>query len=77
MQLLQSHEAKHLGQAFYSVTSGFCLLSLSLNQCGYTGSVEAGTQAGSWRWWDIPSIPAFRKWRQEDEEFKVILGYTV
>lgn len=59
------------------MTSGFCLLILSLNQCGYTGSEVAGTQAGSRIWWDIPCIPEFRKCRKEDEDFKVILGHTV
>jgi hypothetical protein len=28
-------------------------------------------------WWWIPVIPALWSWRQEDREFKAILGYTV
>jgi hypothetical protein len=27
-------------------------------------------------WWHTPKIPAFRRLRQEDHEFKTSLGYT-
>jgi hypothetical protein len=31
---------------------------------------------GSWAWWYMSVIPAFRRLRQEDCEFKASLGYT-
>lgn len=30
-----------------------------------------------WAWWCIPEIPELWRWRQEDENVKVILEYTV
>jgi hypothetical protein len=30
-----------------------------------------------WGWWFVPVIPAIRRLRQEDQQFKVSLGYTV
>jgi hypothetical protein len=30
----------------------------------------------SWVWWCISVIPAFRKQRQENQEFKASLGYV-
>jgi hypothetical protein len=27
-------------------------------------------------WWYIPAIPALRRLRQEDHEFKICLGYV-
>jgi hypothetical protein len=27
--------------------------------------------------WNMPIIPAFERWRQEDCKFQTILGYTV
>lgn len=29
----------------------------------------------AWAWWHKPAIPALRKWRQEESEFKGILSY--
>jgi hypothetical protein len=33
--------------------------------------------ARSSAWWGTPVLPVLGRWRQEEQEFKVILGYIV
>jgi hypothetical protein len=53
----------------------FFQLSLSLSQTSNSWSWLTKLVVKA-RWWDISTIPALRRLRQKDREFKASLGYT-
>lgn len=40
------------------------------------GSMEPCQSLANWAWWDIPTAPALRKLKQEDDEIEASLDYT-
>jgi hypothetical protein len=44
-----------------------------------SGRLLRGSQnsSGGWAWWSTFVIPVLGRWREEEQEFKVSLGYIV
>jgi hypothetical protein len=43
----------------------------------YSGTLRIKISGPRRLWWSIPAIPALRRLRQKDWEFKAILGYSI
>jgi hypothetical protein len=70
---ISSHSHSPFGNPWHPLT--YFLLSVSLDLLVLDISVYYFFLKGNQAWWCTPVIPALRRLRQEDHEFKASLGY--